>query len=195
MNRPNHIVEPEELMAYLDGELPAEQAIETAAHLEHCRECQKLAAELKEVSEMLVAWEVEEVGEALPDGIASELHNQIQEKPARFVEHRLPRLRFPTGRQVLWGSATAAVVLIIFAISMPSLLTVRMLSQRAAKAVRGRESTQYYESRPGEAARSSLKATKQVPSATPAPEKTGAIAGKIVAGGGRCTLGKLESGT
>src|SRR5260370_18291504 len=109
MNRRNHMVEREELMAYLDGELPAEQAIETAAHLEHCRECQKLAAELKEVSEMLVAWEVEEVGEALPDGIASELHNQIQEKTARFVEQRWPRLRFPIRRQVFVGSATAAV--------------------------------------------------------------------------------------
>ncbi len=54
-----HPVEAEELMAYLDGELPVERASATAAHLQECRECQIVAAELKSVSESLTAWEVE----------------------------------------------------------------------------------------------------------------------------------------
>jgi hypothetical protein len=59
MKTRNHPVEPEELMAYLDGELPHQRAAETAAHLEHCPECQTLAAELREVSHKLMAWQVE----------------------------------------------------------------------------------------------------------------------------------------
>jgi len=55
-----HPVEPEELMAYLDGELPVERAAKTAAHLQECRECQIVAAEFKSVSESLAAWDVQE---------------------------------------------------------------------------------------------------------------------------------------
>ena len=54
-----HPVEAEELMAYLDGELPVERAAATATHLRECRECQALTANLKVVSESLTAWEVE----------------------------------------------------------------------------------------------------------------------------------------
>jgi len=54
-----HPVEAEELMAYLDGELPVERASATATHLHECRECQIIAAELKSVSESLTAWEIE----------------------------------------------------------------------------------------------------------------------------------------
>src|SRR5215469_9989602 len=111
MSKLNHSIEPEELMGYLDGELPAEQALDTAAHLEHCGECRKLAAELKDVSEMLAAWEVEETKEGLPDRIAVELDSERQEKPAGTLLRRWPLFRLPTGRQVLlWGSATAVLV-------------------------------------------------------------------------------------
>ena len=55
----NHPIEQDELMAYLDGELEARRAAEAAAHLKQCSECQKLAEELQEVSQMLVAWQVE----------------------------------------------------------------------------------------------------------------------------------------
>ncbi len=47
-------------MAYLDGELPVERAASAATHLQECRECQILAAELKSISESLTAWEVEQ---------------------------------------------------------------------------------------------------------------------------------------
>ena len=54
-------ISPEELMAYLDGELPADRAAVVAAHLEECRECHILAAEFKSISESLTAWEVESI--------------------------------------------------------------------------------------------------------------------------------------
>jgi Putative zinc-finger len=53
-------IEPEELMAYLDGELPMDQAGAAATHLERCRDCQGLAADFQRVSRRLMEWQVEE---------------------------------------------------------------------------------------------------------------------------------------
>jgi Domain of unknown function (DUF4349)/Putative zinc-finger len=197
MSKPNHIVEPEELIAYLDGELPAEQALDTAAHLEHCGECRKLAAELKEVSEMLVAWEVEEVGGELPQAIASELDGQRQERKMSDLLKRWPGVRFPTGREVVWGSAMAVVVLIIFAISIPNLMRSRMLSERAAQAARERDKAKYEESHPGLPEDLRSKMTRApVPSAKPVP-KVGVVdgvgsAGKLQASNGRFYNGQSD---
>ena len=46
-----HAIEPEEMMAYLDGELSASRAAEARTHLERCAECQTLAAGLRRVSQ------------------------------------------------------------------------------------------------------------------------------------------------
>jgi anti-sigma factor RsiW len=54
-----HTIEPEEMMAYLDGELPAARAAEAMTHLERCAECQRLAADLRRVSQEMTAWQVE----------------------------------------------------------------------------------------------------------------------------------------
>ena len=59
MRENNHPVEQDEVMAYLDGELSIEEAARTATHLEECRECQRLAADLKSVTERLTEWQVE----------------------------------------------------------------------------------------------------------------------------------------
>jgi len=53
-----HPVEQEEVMAFLDGELPSDRTALVAAHLEECRECQRLAAELRDVSRRLTALQV-----------------------------------------------------------------------------------------------------------------------------------------
>src|SRR5258708_37940320 len=59
MSKNNHPIEQEELMAYVDGELATVRAVAAAAHLERCLECQQLAADLKGVSQKMLAWEVE----------------------------------------------------------------------------------------------------------------------------------------
>jgi hypothetical protein len=55
-----HPIESEELMAYLDGELPQQRASEAAQHLSDCRECQAVAADMQRVSRKLVEWQIEE---------------------------------------------------------------------------------------------------------------------------------------
>ena len=77
-----HPVEPEELMAYLDGELPVEQATAAAAHLEECRECQILVAEMKSVSEALTAWEIESAEPAINDQLSKALDDRQEERSA-----------------------------------------------------------------------------------------------------------------
>jgi hypothetical protein len=53
-------VEPEELMAYLDGELEGARAEVAAEHLERCEECRGVAEELRGIGRALSGWEVEE---------------------------------------------------------------------------------------------------------------------------------------
>jgi anti-sigma factor ChrR (cupin superfamily) len=59
MSTSRHPIEQEEVMAYLDGELPPGRATEALSHLELCPECQTLVADLRGVSQELMAWEVE----------------------------------------------------------------------------------------------------------------------------------------
>jgi len=59
MSEIRHAIEPEELMAYLDGELASGRAAEAMTHLDRCLECQRLVGDLRRVSQELSAWQVE----------------------------------------------------------------------------------------------------------------------------------------
>src|SRR5687767_7085340 len=54
-----HALAPDELMAYLDGELAADRAAAAHAHLTDCAACQSLASALRNLSFDVRAWEVE----------------------------------------------------------------------------------------------------------------------------------------
>jgi len=121
MSTNRHPIEQEELMAYLDGELPPDQATEALSHLELCPECQTLAADFRGLSHELMAWEVE-VGEV---GIPSEIDAALGErlpkrKPAKVSSPRLGN-RVMTSRWV-WAGALAIVVL---AVGLTFMLTSR----------------------------------------------------------------------
>jgi len=108
MSTNRHPIEQEELMAYLDGELSADQATEALSHLELCPECQTLAAEFRGVSQELLAWEVE-----LPEvGISSELNaalgERLQKRQAAKVTSSRLENRVMTSRWV-WAGALAIV--------------------------------------------------------------------------------------
>ncbi len=60
-------------MAYLDGELPTEDATRASEHLRDCRECQELAADLQGVSRHMAAWQIERVEPAMTPAIVSAL--------------------------------------------------------------------------------------------------------------------------
>ena len=99
-------------MAYLDGELSAEQATEALSHLELCPECQTLAADFRGVSQELLAWEVES-----PEiGISSELNAALEERlqkrqAAKATSSRLEN-RVMTSRW-FWAGALAIVCVVV----------------------------------------------------------------------------------
>jgi Domain of unknown function (DUF4349)/Putative zinc-finger len=135
MSLQNHIVEPEELMAYLDGELPPDRAAETASHLEDCRECQKLAADLREVSQMMMTWEVEDLDVEPAAEIADELEGRGQGRRERAgIDRGAYRMLWKRG--LFWTGGAAAAVAILLAISVPSLLRSSKSAEESAAAAR-----------------------------------------------------------
>jgi len=54
-----HEFPPEEVMAYLDGEVNGEGALALADHLQQCAECASLADDFCALSQQLVAWKIE----------------------------------------------------------------------------------------------------------------------------------------
>lgn len=126
MREPIHPVEQEELMAYLDGELPVERAASTAAHLQECRECQILTAELKSVSDGLTAWEVESVDPAMKSAIATALDTREQERQSpppgggwHWPDTWRSRQFVPWAGGALAGALAALVLAFVMLVSFP----------------------------------------------------------------------------
>jgi Domain of unknown function (DUF4349)/Putative zinc-finger len=121
MNKIMHPIEPEELMAYLDGELTTARASATAAHLGECAECQRLVAGLRNVSQNLQAWKVEALESATPAAMAAALaeHRRVSLiiTPARRNWRDVLGGRWPT---LAWAAGVAAVLLVA-ALSIPNL--------------------------------------------------------------------------
>jgi hypothetical protein len=134
----NHPIEQDELMAYLDGELEARRAAEAASHLKQCLECQKLASDLQEVSQMLLSWQAEETEIAIPDKIAAALEAPKRPKQEPVTGNLWSYLRFPNGRQLASIGGAALVLLLIFAISIPNLLRSGKTAEESARLARER---------------------------------------------------------
>ena len=60
MTAADHPVSPEDLMAYLDGELPIAQAAVVQAHVAGCDGCQRSSGELRGVSRDMSRWQIED---------------------------------------------------------------------------------------------------------------------------------------
>ncbi len=121
MSTNRHPIEQEELMAYLDGELPPDGASEALSHLELCPECQALAADFRGISQGLMAWVVE-VPEA---DISSEIETEFAERfqPREGVKVSWPRLKnaLMTSRWVWVG----ALAIVCVAVGLTFMLTTR----------------------------------------------------------------------
>ena len=108
----NHPIEQDELMAYLDGELEARRAAETASHLKQCPECQKLAADLQEVSQMMLSWQAEETEPELGGELNAALEKLEHEKPPGLFRDLKAKLSFFSRRRLLWRGGLATVALL-----------------------------------------------------------------------------------
>jgi anti-sigma factor RsiW len=134
MNKIMHPIEPEELMAYLDGELTADRAMATAAHLGECAECQSIVAEFRGASQILRTWKAEPAESDMPQTIASALaENKLVSRsvfPARLRTRRaLLGQPWPV---VAWVGGVAAILLLA-TVSVPNLLRSRFADSLVSK--------------------------------------------------------------
>lgn len=145
--RESHPIEPLELMAYLDGELPRERAAAAAAHLEECRECQALAADLRGVSEELAAWQIGPSEFEMSPRIHEALEDQQR---ARESTVKKPRWSWWASRMarrlVLAGTGVSALLIAGILMQSPryalremqgpaGFITARQLSEKTVKEV------------------------------------------------------------
>ncbi len=118
MKHLTHPIEPEEVMAYLDGELEAARATVVAAHLDQCAECQSVASALKSVSREMLAWEVEPAPETLSIRVNASSATQVDVKQKtelrKFSAIDSFSKRWLANRWV-WGGAGALAALMIIA--------------------------------------------------------------------------------
>ena len=140
MSANRHPIEQEELMAYLDGELPADQATETLSHLELCPECQTLAADFRGISQELLAWEVESPEVGIPAEINAALGERLQKREA--VKVSWPRLKSGvlTSRW-FWAGALA---IICVAVGLKLTLTSRNRNENRMAAYPSMASIEQY---------------------------------------------------
>ena len=108
MSTNRHPIEQEEFMAYLDGELPSDQATEALLHLELCPECQTLVADFRGVSQELMVWQVESPEVGIPSEINAVLEERLKKRKAAKVTSPRLQNRVMTSRWV-WAGALAIV--------------------------------------------------------------------------------------
>ena len=107
---------PEEVMAFLDGELAGVEARLVADHLEHCAECAALADQFRSTSQMLAGWSVPPAPARLSDVVGS-----LMTKDAGERKSRERRWSFPLrGRRlVLFGGGLAVMALLAIVLFLP----------------------------------------------------------------------------
>src|SRR5260370_16411516 len=111
MNKIMHPIAPEELMAYLDGELTANRATATAAHLGECAECQSIVAGFRGVSQILKTWKATPPGSEMPPVITTALAESRPEPKSVSPAHRKWREIFgPRSPTDAWAGGGAAVL-------------------------------------------------------------------------------------
>jgi hypothetical protein len=118
MSADGHPIEQAELMAYLDGELPADQAAEALSHLKLCTECQALAADFRGVSQALMAWEFESPEAGLSPEVSAALGERLQQHEAADVSSRRLENRVMTRRWVWAGAGALAIVFVALGLKL-----------------------------------------------------------------------------
>ena len=112
MSTNRHPVEQDELMAYLDGELPTDRATTALAHLERCPECQALATDLRTVSRQLLVWEVDGPGGQIPAKISAALAQPRPETETANVNPPAARNKIMVWRWA-WAAGFALLCLVV----------------------------------------------------------------------------------
>ena len=143
----DHSAQFEEVMALLDGELPPEAADRVRGHVVSCDDCQKLAQELRGVSQGLQAWNVG--------------------APSATLQMRRGRPWFKN-----WKAVAAAAVVVLAVGALPVLMDKREApAAPAVLSARVAEETSTA-SRPATTMELELGGSRRAPLANAAPQRT-----------------------
>jgi hypothetical protein len=131
MTTTTHPFTPEEVMAFVDGELSADRAESLSVHVDQCIECSNLLTHLRGLSRQMTTWQVGPVPERLAGRVsraAAEKRTKAHPLPGGAVKPRRPRAL----RLAVEIASGLAVVLLLLAIAVPNLLRSRMAANEAS---------------------------------------------------------------
>jgi hypothetical protein len=124
MNTTARAVTPEEIMAFLDGELSAADAQALAAHLDTCAECSRVAGQFRKASQELKGWTA--AGPALSwDSFVLRAAGAASGGSIRSTNAQIRAKSWTWKQWALAGGGTVALLLLVLAVSMPNLLRSR----------------------------------------------------------------------
>jgi hypothetical protein len=127
-----HTVIPEDIMALLDGELPAAEAKVVSTHIDECAECAEIAAQFRETAHSLAAWTVPPV----PGSLDAAIHKQTAKAGRRRMSLTPAQSRLTVQDWRLWmlgGAGVVAAVLFLF-------VSARSISNNADQQIATRSS-------------------------------------------------------
>src|SRR5262245_51199377 len=104
MNKLEHPLSDEELMAYADGELNGPEASKAERHIHECAHCAQVVSATKEFSRQTTLWTVEDA----PQRIAQNVLAKLPKRKSWFANSRV----WVYG---LSGTLAVAIVLVVFA--------------------------------------------------------------------------------
>lgn len=116
MNVANHEFLPEEVMAFLDGEVSRERSAAISAHLNECADCSAVVANLRELSNQLAGWQVAQT----PASSVPEFETASRRRP------------FSAFKWVLAACSAVVVVLLLLAVATPNLLRSKMAANESS---------------------------------------------------------------
>ncbi|MGA8223765.1 MAG: DUF4349 domain-containing protein [Candidatus Acidiferrales bacterium] len=135
MNIITHPVAPEEVMAFLDGELSALEAQTVSTHIEQCGECTRVATQFRKTSEDLAAWPVASSRASWDDFLVQAASIDSRRKITR-VNKFVRRSSWTWKQWAMASGATMAVLILFVGISLPTLHLSREAATSASAALR-----------------------------------------------------------
>jgi Domain of unknown function (DUF4349)/Putative zinc-finger len=118
-----HPFDPETIMAFLDGELPAAHAARCAEHLVACTDCSNIADKFRTLSASLGKWKVE--GFRADQAVLKNL--KVRASGQSWRARPFFRVLVPT-------AVVGALCLLVLALAIPNLLKSRMAANEASVA-------------------------------------------------------------
>ena len=111
-----HPFTAEELMAFCDGELSAEETQAAQAHLAECRECADHVRQFRETSQSLREWNAPPVSRRIEDAVEEQLQAADQGRGSRGSKARFGRAGKRRWKPWVFGGASAVAAVLLIAV-------------------------------------------------------------------------------